>query len=195
MYIKNANCSESGRNKNRNRGNLGGKKEQMKKSTMVSVFSVLSNVATVAVTLLSGCASSKRVGVTSTYSTGSYYGGGSYGGYSRILPIQKQPAPATGQAKLQDAISEGRPAPSSQSVLPSYGDEVWIIARKGHDAVPSQDAPGSGALMTKVDQKEVLLPLKHTEFRDFIQGFIGTVEVSQQFQNPYSSKIEAVYVF
>ena len=49
--------------------------------------------------------------------------------------------------------------------------------------------------MTKVDQKEVPLPLKHTEVRAFIQGFIGTVEVSQQFQNPYSSKIEAVYVF
>src|SRR5207249_4164153 len=70
-----------------------------------------------------------------------------------------------------------------------------FIARNGHGAVPSQDAPGSGALMTKVDEKEVPLPLKHTEVRAFIQDCLGTVEVSQQFQNPYSSKIEAVYVF
>ena len=49
--------------------------------------------------------------------------------------------------------------------------------------------------MTKLDEKEVSLPLKHTEVRAFVQGFIGTVEVSQQFQNPYSGKIEAVYIF
>ena len=87
---------------------------------------------------------------------------------------------------LPSALSVGMPSPNrGRFDLPSTGDEVWIIARNEHRAVASQDAPGSGALMTKVDQKEVPLPLKHTEVRAFIQGFIGTVEVSQQFQNPY----------
>ena len=147
---------------------MGGKKEQMKKITTISVVIVLFTGATVlTLALLSGCA--KR---------------------------------ATGLTQLPAAVQYVSPSSSispmtsaSPFVLPSSGEEVWIIARNQHDAAPSQDAPGSGSLMTKVDEKEVPLPLKHTEVRAFIQGFIGTVEVSQQFQNPYSSKIEAVYVF
>jgi Ca-activated chloride channel family protein len=39
------------------------------------------------------------------------------------------------------------------------------------------------------------LPLKHTDVRASVSAYIGSVEVVQQFHNPYSSKIEAVYVF
>jgi len=39
------------------------------------------------------------------------------------------------------------------------------------------------------------MPLKPTDVRASISGYIGAVEVTQQFLNPYSSKIEAVYVF
>ena len=39
------------------------------------------------------------------------------------------------------------------------------------------------------------MPLKHTDVRASVSGYIGAVEVTQQFLNPYSSKIEAVYVF
>jgi Ca-activated chloride channel family protein len=39
------------------------------------------------------------------------------------------------------------------------------------------------------------MPLKHTDVHASVSGYIGTVEVTQQFQNPYSRKIEAVYVF
>jgi Ca-activated chloride channel family protein len=39
------------------------------------------------------------------------------------------------------------------------------------------------------------MPLKHTDVRASISGYIGTVEVTQQFLNPYSQKIEAEYVF
>src|SRR5207247_7169586 len=34
-----------------------------------------------------------------------------------------------------------------------------------------------------------------TDVKASISGYIGSVEVVQQFLNPYSSKIEAVYVF
>lgn len=49
--------------------------------------------------------------------------------------------------------------------------------------------------MTEVDEKEVPMPLKHTDVHASISGYIGAVEVVQQFLNPYSGKIEAVYVF
>ena len=44
-------------------------------------------------------------------------------------------------------------------------------------------------------EKEIPLPLKHTDVKGDICGYIATVEVTQQFQNPYGEKIEAVYVF
>ena len=37
--------------------------------------------------------------------------------------------------------------------------------------------------------------LKHTAVRANVSGYIATVDVQQQFHNPYSGKIEAVYVF
>src|SRR5262249_26607674 len=54
---------------------------------------------------------------------------------------------------------------------------------------------GSGALLAEVDEKEVPMPLKHTEVSASITGYIETVNVTQSFLNPYSRKIEAVYVF
>ena len=58
--------------------------------------------------------------------------------------------------------------------------------------------PGSGALMAKLSEKPqdlVAVPLKHTDVKASIAGYIASVDVTQQFQNPYTSKIEAVYVF
>ena len=45
------------------------------------------------------------------------------------------------------------------------------------------------------DKTKVPLPLKHTEVRAAITGYVGTVDVTQQFQNPFDEKIEAVYMF
>ncbi len=87
-------------------------------------------------------------------------------------------------------------ARSAFAALPADSDELWILARGGGDAVaPSNEAPGSGALMAKIEEKQVPMPLKHTDVRASVSGYIGAVEVTQQFLNPYSSKIEAVYVF
>ncbi|HYW71674.1 MAG TPA: VIT domain-containing protein, partial [Pyrinomonadaceae bacterium] len=38
-------------------------------------------------------------------------------------------------------------------------------------------------------------PLKHTDVKTEISGFIARVTVTQQFENPFSDKIEAVYTF
>ncbi|MHC4185972.1 MAG: VIT domain-containing protein, partial [Planctomycetota bacterium] len=77
-------------------------------------------------------------------------------------------------------------------------DEVWIIAKPETQVVaPGEDSPGSGVMLAKLaeEEKEIPLPLKHTDVQGQISGYIATVEVTQQFHNPYDEKIEAVYVF
>src|SRR5690606_13163262 len=57
--------------------------------------------------------------------------------------------------------------------------------------------PHSGCIVTVLpgEQKLVPVPLAHTQARAEIAGAISAVRITQQFHNPYSSKIEAVYVF
>jgi len=76
-------------------------------------------------------------------------------------------------------------------------DEIWVIARPEAQVVDDGNTPGSGAMLAKLpeEEKEIPLPLKHTDVKGQISGYIATVEVTQQFHNPYGEKIEAVYVF
>ena len=77
-------------------------------------------------------------------------------------------------------------------------DEIWVIARPETQAVAvSEDTPGCGAMLAKLpkEDKKIPLPLKHTDVKGRISGYIATVQVIQQFHNPYDEKIEAVYVF
>jgi len=86
--------------------------------------------------------------------------------------------------------------PNASPIAPLVrSEEVWILARSERPAASSEESPGSGALLAKVEEKEIPMPLKHTDVRASVSGYIGTVEVTQQFQNPYSGKIEAVYLF
>jgi Ca-activated chloride channel family protein len=60
--------------------------------------------------------------------------------------------------------------------------------------------PRSGALMAKLrpdtpPEQMQPCPLKHTDMKASIAGYIASVDVTQQFHNPFSEKIEAVYVF
>jgi Ca-activated chloride channel family protein len=86
--------------------------------------------------------------------------------------------------------------PAIPGSLPSATDELWVIARSSE---PSQqagdDSPGSGSLVAQIEEKQVTMPLKHTDVRASVSGYIGSVQVVQQFHNPYDTKIEAVYVF
>jgi Ca-activated chloride channel family protein len=84
--------------------------------------------------------------------------------------------------------------------LPSPNEELWVIEKKTQAEQPAKDdqQPGGGALMAKLPAKStemVPVPLKHTDVKADIAGYIATVDVTQQFQNPYAEKIEAVYVF
>lgn len=131
------------------------------------------------------------------------------------------PAPTSGAADYSD-VSEYRsiapedagasilqnPSRQQQVAAPAIvratfelmpGEELWVIAKGFDQAAPANDEtpPGCGALMAKLpdETKEVPVPLKHTAVVGNIDGYIATVDVTQQFQNPYNSKIEAVYVF
>jgi len=52
-----------------------------------------------------------------------------------------------------------------------------------------------GALRVETESGIVECPLKHTDVKADISGFIARVTVTQTFQNPYDESIEAVYVF
>ena len=83
------------------------------------------------------------------------------------------------------------------ALLPAPGEELWVIERKSSEPVESSDRPGSGALLAVLpgEETEIPIPLKHTDVKATINGYIATVQVVQQFHNPYEGKIEAVYVF
>ncbi len=70
-------------------------------------------------------------------------------------------------------------------------DEIWVIAREKpapRAQGPQYETPGSGAMLARVQEKEIPLPLKHTDVKGEISGYIA-------FFNPLDEKIEAVYVF
>ena len=61
--------------------------------------------------------------------------------------------------------------------------------------IPMEQEVTQGALRVETDEEIVECPLKHTDVKADIAGFIARVTVTQTFHNPYDEKIEAVYVF
>jgi len=104
-------------------------------------------------------------------------------------PLGVTPVPGSGLRSTQ-------PGSITRSISnPTSSEELWILARNSKPARQTETTPGSGALMTEVEGQQVAMPLEHTDVRASVASYIGSVEVVQQFHNPYSSKIEAVYVF
>jgi len=61
----------------------------------------------------------------------------------------------------------------------------------------AQGGATSGALtvLDSSGKARAMCPLKHTDVKADISGFISRVVVTQQFENPFKEKIEAVYTF
>src|SRR4030042_1210316 len=62
------------------------------------------------------------------------------------------------------------------------------------------DSPAGGGgwtftVLRPAEEQPVPLPLRHTDVKAQIAGYIASVEVTQHFHNPYDEKIEAEYVF
>lgn len=112
-------------------------------------------------------------------------GGGGRGGF------------AGGANQLGQAQGQARP----RIVIPLQNEELWIISKPGPQmvmAAPSNEVPGTGSLVVRLPDRpaqQVAVPLKHTDVKASIAGYIATVDVTQQYHNPYSTKIEAQYIF
>ena len=128
--------------------------------------------------------------------------GGFGGGVGGGQPSAATPSPAGSGGRsleIKESIADNQPAAAPVVFDLQPGEELWIIAKSAdaQSRTANPDVPGCGALMATLpnETKQVPVPLKHTSVEGSIDGYIATVDVNQQFHNPYSSKIEAVYVF
>jgi len=114
---------------------------------------------------------------------------------SMEAPVAYGIAPGHGPSGIVDA-GTARTVTDPRG-LPSLEEEVWVIVRPEYRTPPpDEERPGCGALFGIFGgKKKVPLPLRHTAVKASVDGYIATTEVTQEFGNPYSSKIEAVYVF
>lgn len=116
-------------------------------------------------------------------------------------PLQSPPSRYGAQlAPAQPAqdLFDGGKAKGLADLHAEDADELWIIQRKrSAPNEPDDDTPGTGALIGREEgsEREVPLPLRATEVRARVLGQIATVNVEQQFANPFRKKIEAIYVF
>ena len=123
--------------------------------------------------------------------------------------IAGNPSDSIRSLEIEEVRVSGRTriAQDPLPLMAQAGEELWIIATPSQpDAaidVDEDTSPGSGAMLASFlpddDQieypSELALPLKHTDVRAQIVGYVSTVDVTQQFENPFDRKIEAVYVF
>src|SRR6185369_7852876 len=61
--------------------------------------------------------------------------------------------------------------------------------------VSQGETPGSLQVLDPEGKLKAICPLKHTDVKVEISGFLSRVNVMQEFENPFKEKIEAVYVF
>src|SRR4051812_19311800 len=126
----------------------------------------------VIIAIIAGCSSAYRESSTRMQTGGTLYS-------------TKNPQAALARDPTGRRIIEGQPS-----------EELWIIGRnRDAQAVGDEQIPGGGVLATQIENKVVPIPLKHTDVKASIAGYIATVDVTQEYQNPYDGKIEAVYVF
>ncbi len=74
-------------------------------------------------------------------------------------------------------------------------EELWIIEKLPDNTYETEAPETDIGLKAVVKEKEIPLPLMHTDVRATISARIATVDVTQKYHNPYDTKIEAVYVF
>lgn len=129
--------------------------------------------------------------------------------YARQAPPAMKSDRSGGLGETGAAFSAGRAAtfdtrraePGASFPPAGYaGEELWVIARADDleaESTPPEPGTQYPALRAKPPgaSEEVPLPLKHTDVRASVAGYIASVRVTQQYENPYDQKIEAIYVF
>ena len=92
--------------------------------------------------------------------------------------------PAGRAAALEDAKAKPATQPATQPVTP-----------QDKQAALEKDVTQGALRVVGDDGTVVECPLKHTDVKADVTGFIARVKVTQTFFNPTKEKIEAVYVF
>ncbi|MBI2931490.1 MAG: VWA domain-containing protein [Planctomycetes bacterium] len=88
--------------------------------------------------------------------------------------------------RLHEAVPQG--------VSRTLRGDILVIERSIRGTA-AQDGPRGGELRVKTPEREVPLPLKHTDVKAQVTILVGSVTVTQQYHNPFAERIEAVYVF
>ena len=137
---------------------------------------------------------------------------------SEVWIIAQAPAESAADAVEEVIVSgsfigtkqKGFNAGAGRALVRGQRDVRGSVPRDGMSSTPREaslaldmrHAPGSGAMLAGFPSpgkpnlaRFVPLPLKHTAVDAAINGYIGTVNVKQAYENPYDTKIEAVYVF
>ena len=65
----------------------------------------------------------------------------------------------------------------------------------GTAAAQASETQGSLQVLDESGKPKAICPLKHTDVNVEISGFLSRVNVTQEFENPFKEKIEAVYIF
>lgn len=90
---------------------------------------------------------------------------------------------------------------TGRAISVSADEEIWVIQRPVIDSGASQgEQPGCGSMVCRPSSATsestlVPVPLKHTDVSASVHGWIASVDVTQQFHNPFDETIEAVYMF
>ncbi|HYY59620.1 MAG TPA: VIT domain-containing protein, partial [Pyrinomonadaceae bacterium] len=85
--------------------------------------------------------------------------------------------------------------------LLAAGTILFLLGLKNHDAVraasadPASSTQGSLLAVDSSGKPAGECPLKHTSVKAEISGFLSRVTVTQEFENSFAEKIEAVYTF
>src|SRR5690242_8145779 len=77
-------------------------------------------------------------------------------------------------------------------------EELIVLAALGAGclaAAPGRVTSGTLNIINPRGEPQGPCPLRHTGVKAEISGFLGRVTVTQDFENPYAEKIEAVYTF
>jgi len=72
-----------------------------------------------------------------------------------------------------------------------------IALQSSQESVSAQsnETPGALTVIDKAGKPQSVFPLKHTDVQAEISGFLSRVRVTQEFENNFKEKIEAVYTF
>lgn len=154
------------------------------------------------------CANSRFGGAVAGSAAAPSPGLGEARGADEVWYIERAQADEPGSRRDVEQDPSAPGAPASVPMDRSRGDERAGLfgddarSRRGDelDSLPFDAIPGCGGIVARRPETSgrtglASIPLLHTSIDASVQGTAASVRVRQRFSNPWSEKIEAVYVF